>query len=431
MSISHQFRQSLRKAFSFLPRPARFALYRAFVECDLHPDARLVLKIASTQEELEACFKLLHDAYVGSGFMKPDPSGMRVTIYHALPTTTTLCAKFDGEVVGTISLIRESLFGFPLQSIFDLTEVRAQTGHIAEVSALAVHPKFRKTGGTILFPLMKFMHEYCRTFFDSRHLVIAVNPNRIELYEALLMFNRLQQKLVNNYDFANGAPAIGATLDLDLAGQRFQRVYGHKKQRRDLHHYFFKATLPNIVLPNRRYHTTNDPVMTPALLDYFFNQRTQVFAQLDARHRVLLHAIYNLEAYQKVLPDVPASQVQTHPLRRHERYSVKCPARLTVATATAKSAYALILTDLSEFGFQARCKSAIPLGVWGQAQVQLGKAEHCTIQVKAVRDKANGFDGVYGFQLAEPDLPWKKFVNAMHGGSIDDDLTHATRFMED
>ena len=90
--------QSLRKLFSFLPHDIRFSIYRSFVDCDPNPDPRLVLKIAETQEELEACFKLLHDAYVSSGFMKPDPSGMRVTVYHALPTTTTLCAKFDGEV---------------------------------------------------------------------------------------------------------------------------------------------------------------------------------------------------------------------------------------------------------------------------------------------------------------------------------------------
>ncbi|NCP55852.1 MAG: hypothetical protein GW845_11810, partial [Rhodoferax sp.] len=75
--------QLARRLFSFLPKHARFAIYRSFVQCDPQPDARLVLKIAETREELEACFKLLHDAYVGSGFMKPDPSGMRVTIYHA------------------------------------------------------------------------------------------------------------------------------------------------------------------------------------------------------------------------------------------------------------------------------------------------------------------------------------------------------------
>ena len=109
--------QTARKLFSLLPQKSRHNVYRSFVDCDSSPNKRLVLKIAETKEELEACFKLLHDAYVSSGFMTPDPSGMRVTIYHALPTTTTLCAKFDDQVVGTLSLIRESAIGFPLHGV--------------------------------------------------------------------------------------------------------------------------------------------------------------------------------------------------------------------------------------------------------------------------------------------------------------------------
>ena len=61
---------------------------------------------------------------------------------------------------------------------------------------MAVHPDFRKTGGAILFPLMKFMYEYCTTFFDTRHLVIAVHPTRIEMYESLLFFKWLIEKEV-------------------------------------------------------------------------------------------------------------------------------------------------------------------------------------------------------------------------------------------
>ena len=184
-------RQAIRTSVALLPKSWRFALFRSMATCDPAPDPRLVLKIAETEAELEACFALLHDAYVNEGFMKPDPSGLRATLYHALPTTTTLCATLNGEVIGTLSLIRESPMGFPLQAIFDLTEVRALGGQIAEVSSLAVHPRFRKTGGTILFPLMKVMYEYCTTYFDTRHLVIAVNPNRIDLYESLLFFERV------------------------------------------------------------------------------------------------------------------------------------------------------------------------------------------------------------------------------------------------
>lgn len=430
MSFGRSLHQSLRKAVAFLPRSTRFAIYRSSVECNPQPDRRLVLKIAETQEELEACFTLLHDAYVGSGFMTPDPSGMRVTIYHALPTTTTLCAKYDGEVVGTVSLIRESLFGFPLQAIFDLNKVRELTGQIAEVSALAVHPKFRKTGGTILFPLVKFMHNYCTTFFDTRHLVIAVNPNRIEMYEALLCFERLSENLVDQYDFANGAPAVGATLDFKTAPDLFRQAYNNKTPHRNMHHYIFEAVMPNIVLPTRRYFTTNDPVMTPALLDYFFNQRTQGFANLEDHKKQMLHAIYNLDAFQSVLPPLP-KVVARASQRSHHRYSVKCPGVFSVVVAGAERTYPILVVDLSLYGFQVYCQVSLPLDCWGEASIQLGKAEKSFIQAVAVRERANGLPGYYGFQLAEPDLSWRKFVNAVQSGTTHDDLDNATQFLPD
>ena len=426
-SIRKMWHQGLRKLFAALPRDQRFAIYRAFVDCDPAPSDRLQLKIAETREELDACFRLLHDAYVEAGFMKPDPSGMRATIYHALPTTTTLCAKYDGEVVGTMSLIRESALGFPLQAIFDLSDVRAREGQIAEVSALAVHPKFRKTGGAILFPLMKFMYEYCTTFFDTRHLVIAVNPNRIEMYESLLFFQRLTANIVDNYDFANGAPAVGASLDLLNAPVIFKRVYGKKSARRNLSAYFTEIKLPNIHLPSRRYYTTNDPVMTPELLDYFFNVRTQGFANLDDRKKALLHSIYDLREYRAVLPRIPEKEGQGIQLRHHQRYSVKCPGELTVTYSGEH--YSLQVIEVSSFGFQAHATTPLPLNVWSDAKVHLGRLELSTVKALAVRDNANGFNGFYGFKLGEPDLIWRKFVNALQQGKTHEDLEHATMFL--
>lgn len=431
-AVRKRWHQVLRKAFSSFPQSTRFAIYRSFVDCDPAPDQRLVLKIAETAEELAACFRLLHDAYVSSGFMKPDPSGMRVTIYHALPTTTTLCAVYDGEVVGTMSLIRESVFGFPLQAVFDLTEVREKKGNIAEVSALAVHPKFRKTGGAILFPLMKFMYEYCTTFFDTRHLVIAVNPNRIEMYESLLFFQRLTESSVDNYDFANGAPAVGASLDLYGAPEVFKLAYGKKPARKNLHAYFTQITLANIVIPNRRYFVTNDPVMTPALLDHFFNQQTTVFKNLDDRKKVLLHSIYDLPEYNDVLPSIPASEADQHPMRKHRRYSMRCPGSLLVSgheNTAQHGTYPFQVIELSNSGFQAYSPIPLPMNVWGEATVNLGKTEVSKVKAMAVRDKTNGFNGFYGFQLAEPDLVWRKCVNALESGQTHEDLENATMFM--
>lgn len=418
--------QAARKLFALLPKGRRHDIYRSFVDCDPAPNQRLVLKIADTKEELEACFKLLHDAYVSSGFMTPDPSGMRVTIYHALPTTTTLCAKMDDQVIGTLSLIRESAIGFPLQRIFDLSEVREQPGYIAEVSALAIHPKFRRTGGTILFPLMKFMYEYCTTLFDTRHLVIAVNPRHIEMYESLLFFRRLTAKVVENYDFVNGAPAVGATIDLKHAPDILREAYARKPMRRNLHHYFLETKLPNIQLPKRRFFTTNDPVLTPDLIDYFFNERTTVFAELSERKKTLLHLIYDLPAYQKVLPpviDAPADIKN----RRHQRFSVKCPARLDISAEERPINIEII--DVSRYGFHARTSRKVPEKTFLTAIVQLGSNEISRLIVQAVQGSDIEDKYYCGFRIGEPDLIWRKFVNALYEGHTHNDLNQATQFL--
>lgn len=389
----------------------------------------MILKIAETREELEACFRLLHDAYVGSGFMRPDPSGMRITIYHALPTTTTLCAKFDGKVVGTISLIRESVFGFPLQSIFDLHAVRKKKGRIAEVSALAVHPKFRNTGGTILFPLMKLMYEYCTTFFDTRHLVIAVNPNRIEMYESLLFFERLTENTVENYDFANGAPAVGASVDLHTVTTTLKQVYGHKPIRKNLYFYFMRTRLTNIVMPVRRYFTTNDPVMTPDLLNYFFNECTRTFDKLKDREKGLLHAIYNIPDYQRVLPATPPDHRVRIREIEHERYSLICPGQFIVTTHGQTDAYTLRVVELSNDGFLAYSQVPLPQNVWGTATIRLGSEETSTLKAMVIHGKHKDASGSYGFKLINPDLPWRKFVGVLEAGATHEDLGNASQFL--
>ncbi|CAN5728103.1 hypothetical protein BH11PSE8_BH11PSE8_05990 [soil metagenome] len=418
-------RHHLRLLFGLLPKEIRFAIFRSMVDCDPEPEGRLQLKIADTREELEACFSILHDAYVQSGFMKPDSSGLRVTAYHALPTTTTLCAKFDGKVVGTMSLIREGVFGFPLQSVFDLTNVREKGGKIAEISALAVHPSFRKTGGTILFPLMKFMYEYCTTFFDTQHLVIAVNPNKIEMYESLLFFERLQESAVANYDFANGAPAVGATLDLHRAPELMRQTYGKKKGRKNLHDYFVNIRLPNIALPARRYFTTNDPVMTPEMLDHFFNRRCNVFGAMEDRKKQLLHSIYDRGEYRKALPAPMANTSNVHPLRKHQRFSLKSPGLLELNIDGLREAFRLRVVEVSLYGFKAECDRPLPLDLQGSASVELGANERSVVACTAVRLDQAGASRFYGFRISEPDASWRKCVDALEQGHTHLDLMAA------
>ncbi|NRF66478.1 hypothetical protein HLB44_05740 [Aquincola sp. S2] len=415
-ALRRLFHQSARAAFGLVPRDLRHALVRAMIDCDPAPGPALDLKIADTQEELEACFALLHDAYVSSGFMQPDPSGLRVTAYHALPTTTTLCAKIHGKVVGTLSLVREGVFGFPMQSAFDLSAVRAKQGRIAEVSALAIHPDYRATGGQILFPLMKFMYEYCTSYFDTRHLVIAVNPNKIELYESLLFFERLPGQPVAQYGFANGAPAIGATLDLAVARERFRAVYGQRPERKNLFRYFVENRLANIRLPARRYNTTNDPVMTEELIEHFFMRRTNVFATLGARRQLLLRSLYELDARAGGQSGTVAAPGATLALRRHPRHSINCPGRLERLAADGGGSFRIKVVELSLSGFQAECAAPLAPGVSGLLTVELGAELRSVVRATAVRRIAGAQATYLGFRIDTPDAAWAACVSALQSG---------------
>ena len=403
-------RRLVRSMLAAMPESLRFALYRRTVDCEPVTQGRLELKIAETQAELEACFALLHDAYVASGFMRPHPSGLRVTPYHALPTTTTLCAKVDGQVVGTLSIVREGVFGFPMQAAFDISSVRAKEGRIAEISALAIHPRWRRTGGSILFPLMKFMYGYCTRYFDTRHLVIAVNPAHIEMYESVLFFRRLEQQAVDRYDFVNGAPAVGATLDLHEAPALFERAYGRKSGRRNLHRYFVHTELPEIKYPERPWHTSNDPVLSPALMDLFFNQRTSCFEGLDDRRRRLLHSIYREPEWAAVLPPLQAGDGSGAGLRRHARHSMQCPASLDVV-GTQATPLPLTVLEISAQGFLARSSQALPVGARCHVVAELGDGVASHVQAEVVRSASGEAGRFYGFRVERPDAAWQRCVS--------------------
>jgi len=402
-------RRSARWLLAALPEGVRLALNRRTVDREPVSKARLELKIAETQAELEACFALLHNAYVASGFMRPHPSGLRVTQYHVLPTTTTLCAKVDGQVVGTLSIVRDGIFGFPMQSAFDISSIRAKDGRIAEISALAVHPRWRKTGASVLFPLMKFMIGYCARYFDTRHLLIAVNPAHIEMYESVLFFRRLAGKTVDRYDFVNGAPAVGATLDLLEAPQIFERAYGHKPGRRNLHRYFFDSDLAEIKYPPRPWHTSNDPVLTPGLMHHFFHERTRGFDEFDERRRRLLRTIYHEPEWQDVLPPLPNSPAQGTELRSEVRHSMKCPATLQIFGSSSNS-LPVTIVQMSGHGFVARMLRPLSVGTRCSVVAELGTGVKGRVHGEVVRVAGSDSEQLYVFRVQSPDEAWERCV---------------------
>ena len=250
----------IKYLFKVIPAFLRYKIIRAMININFKPDSRLTFKMASNKQELSDAFKILHDEYVRQGYMNPHPSGMRITIYHALPETTTLIALWEKEVIGTVSIIRRTGLKLPLESIFDISDVLNKESNCVEISALAIKKGFQKQRGEILFPLLKFLTEYCREYLDVKMVLMAVNPKAFDFYAALAFFKYLSRK-VSKYAYVNNVPAVAGYLDLSKGYQKAQVCYNKKVDKRNLYKYFNDTRLSNFEFPERKYYTTTTAIL--------------------------------------------------------------------------------------------------------------------------------------------------------------------------
>lgn len=411
-------RALIRWALRYLvPTQIRHRIYRNMIKLNLATSPRLRFRLAQTQEELSAAFQLLHDAYVAENFMKPHPSGMRITKYHALPSTTTLIALWDNDVVGTLSLVRDGSFGLPSDAILDLSKHRAWGARLVEVSGLAVNRKFSHMRGEILFPLLKFMHEYCVRCFGADSLIISVNPAWIDFYEALLGFARVKKEKVEHYDFVNGAPAVGGILDLRHAPSWYANQYGGKSPSKNLYDYFVTLKIDTFEFPNRNFAKISDPVMTPQLLDHFFNQKTQVFSEMSDFEKHIVHQLYDSRDYKQYLPPITQSKIMGQ-IRRSKRFEVECPGRI-IMKDYEMSPIAMTLKNVATDSFGAVVDRGLRQNQTYTIQVAMGQFEVFNLKARPIR---KGEGGYYGFKIIDEPAEWKEFISKLNSELIDPQL---------
>src|SRR6185312_919209 len=66
------------------------------------------IRRAFTAEDLRKAYALVHDVFLGTGYMKPEPSGIRLRMFETLPETATFVAEVDGNVVGVLSVVGDT-----------------------------------------------------------------------------------------------------------------------------------------------------------------------------------------------------------------------------------------------------------------------------------------------------------------------------------
>ncbi|MFH0724908.1 MAG: hypothetical protein V2B19_00890 [Pseudomonadota bacterium] len=214
---------------------------------------------------------------------------MRLSLFHALPETTTFVGKKDDAVVHTLTLFQDSALGLPMDSVYkaELDGLRVQGRKIAEVGALAAHPDIQYNDQTALMHGNKIMRSYGRNHLGVDDLVIAINPKHRWFYEHVLLFEKIGD--LTYYDYVKKAPAVAYRLDLRSIEANYRAVYSGNPPEKDLHHFFFKEQSRCIELPGDYQALC---FWDREKIRYFFEEKTTLFYKADKKSREVLRRQY-------------------------------------------------------------------------------------------------------------------------------------------
>ncbi len=173
--------------------------------------AGITIRLAETRREFEAANRLVYENYVEDGFWEPDESQLETNKYLHSPHRVLWVAMAHGELIGTMSIIRDSALGLPSDAgqpaLMD--RLRTHGDMLAEVSCVATQ-RTHAARQIVLF-LMAFGMQYCFHYEGLDRLVASCKPKHANFYESMLCFSKVSAPTY--YDYSN---AVGYLISLHL-----------------------------------------------------------------------------------------------------------------------------------------------------------------------------------------------------------------------
>lgn len=252
------------------------------------------IRRAFTAEDLRKAYALVHDVFLGTGYMKPEPSGIRLRMFETLPETATFVAEVDGNVVGVLSVVGDTPdLGLPSDGAFkeELDQLRANGLRLCELTNQAVAEEYRKSA--VATELMRCAVAHgMKAGYDQG--IATVSPGHNGFYE-LMGFNMVGTE--RSYSLKLHDPVVALSMDLD----HYRKPVGSVNETMKwLHHH---GTVENHFL-NRvvdwaeqaRTHFTNPEL----LLQLFVTERNFV-AECSADQLKILERRWGAETFRGIL----------------------------------------------------------------------------------------------------------------------------------
>lgn len=185
----------------------------------------LTVTLSDQLAEIDAAMVLVHDGFVESGFMAPEPSGRRVIPHYLTPGTFFALAHLGGRAIGATSVVPDGPWGLPSGHAF-AEEVAAATelGPAVEVGSLVVSAEHRSRTRQVFMHQMAGIIRVLSGYPQEPVVFGTVAPEQERFYSAIFGLRR-----VGPVRDLYGAPAvsligpIGDVVDHVFAGQTMSR----------------------------------------------------------------------------------------------------------------------------------------------------------------------------------------------------------------
>ncbi len=172
----------------------------------------VTIQRACTLEDLRAAYELVYQIYVGTGFIAPETSRIRLRVFEARPDTATFVAKVGGRVVGTLSIVPDSPeMGLPSDNAFrkELDALRGSKIRLCEATNQALSPEYRKSA--VSTDLMRCAVAHV-TDAGFGSVIATVSPSHQGFYDLLRFYECGSQR---SYSAAIDDPVIALRMDID------------------------------------------------------------------------------------------------------------------------------------------------------------------------------------------------------------------------
>ena len=252
---------------------------------------------ASNIHDLRSAYKLVHDVYLGTGFIEPEKAGMRLRIFETTPEMATFVAKVGDRVVGVLSILADTPeLGLPSDAAFrvELDALRASGQKICEITNQAVAKDFRKSAVPTELMRCAMAHATVR---GCDEIVATVSPSHGSFYE-LLGFREIGSERTYSEKLHDPVVTLGMRVDqyrFPQSGLNETEQFIHRFLAGENHYLPFVKAWDAEAREN---------FLDADLLLQLFGKERNFISECDPTELAMLHQRWGSELFAKVTTDL-------------------------------------------------------------------------------------------------------------------------------